>query len=399
MFTALIFITLLAGATPYHYHCSRGSTLKLLKRPIYEFSLNILDRISQETGGHFVFSPLSSWLQLVTLAEGATGSTSMEIWKVTRHHRIKCFQRQLQNILNSMSNELNAYSKRTNVIIIDNFYKVKNEFKNNVEKFNGVKVISLDFREPIIAAEEANTLIESYMGGTITDVVYPSDFNFTVLLLTDVTYFKNDWKYPFNRAYSTIQPFYSEQGKRIGEVKMMNQIAYFNLVKVPSINAMVLEIPCSADDRVVLLVLLPIRGTVSDIFFSLQSIRLMTIFNLYKRTGLQLVNVHLPRFKIISDVDSLPELMYDMGIKSVFYPNLANLTRISQYGVYASLMSQIADIEVVEEGITANFVAEYLVVNKKTTKFVVDRPFAFLVVDKVTEIILFAGSYNSPSVY
>ncbi|CAK1589861.1 unnamed protein product [Parnassius mnemosyne] len=381
------------------YYCSHESALKLLKRPTYEFSIRILDRVSHETGAHFVFSPLSTWLQLTILAEGARGNTLNEIWKVTRHHRMRCFRRKLRDILNSMDEELKLMSKRSSVIIVDKLLEVKDSFKKEVEKLHGVKILTLNFNDPEKAASEANAIMEADMGGVITEAVYPNDFNFTVLLMTDITYFRSDWKYPFNRAYTTIEPFYSEQGVKLGDVRMMNQVAYFHLVDVSLINAKILELPCSADDRVAMLVFLPTEGSISDIFFSLNALRLTTIFNLYKQRGMQLVKVKLPRFKIITDVDTIPELVYDMGVKRIFYPHLADLSGISDYRVHASLMSQIADIEVTEEGISAKSVAEFLLTDNKAVEFNANQPFAFLVVDKKTEMILFAGSYNAPSLY
>ncbi|XP_013163920.1 PREDICTED: ovalbumin-related protein X-like [Papilio xuthus] len=382
-----------------NYHCSHGTALMLMKRPAYEFSIKILDRVSHDTGGHFVFSPMSTWLQLMLLSDGARGTTFSEIWKVTRHHKMKCFRRKIRDILNITDKELKLINKRSSVIVVDKIMKVKKRFKMESEKHNGVRVLSVDFSDPEQAAAETNAVIESDMDGVITEGVYPTDFNYTVLLMMDTTYFRGDWIFPFNTVYTTLQPFYSQHDEYLGDVMMMNQISYYNLVDIPRIRARVLELPCSADNRVSMLVLLPIEGTVFDIFFSLKAIRLRTIFNLYKQNGKQLVNVKLPRFKIITEIDTLPELLYDMGVKRVFYPNLADLKGISNYGIYASLISQIADIEVIEKGITAKSVAEFLVTDKKTLTFNADRPFAFLIVDTKTEMILFAGSYSTPSLY
>lgn len=400
MIRIVLCLNLCAAVLGHGYFCSDQSSLNLMKRPIYEFSLKILDRVSHETGGHFVFSPSSSWMQLMTLAEGARGGTWHELWKVTGQHRERCFRRKMRSVLNVMSEELEPLIKRCSIVAVDKLFKVKRSFQHLAEELDGVRVLSLDFSEPASAAAETNAAIDAYMGGVITEGVYPSDFELTNLLMTDTTYFRADWKYPFNRAYTTRQPFYSEQGRKLGDVNMMNQIAYFNLVEVPLVNARVLELPCSADGRVSMLVFLPTVGTVSDIFFSLNAVRLATIYNLYKRNmGMRLVNVKLPRFRIISDMDTLPELIYDMGVKRIFYPSTANLTDISDYGVHVSSMSQIADIDVIEEGVTARFSAEFLVTDNKTIEFNANRPFTFMIVDRRTDMVLFAGSYNAPELY
>ncbi|CAH2058430.1 unnamed protein product, partial [Iphiclides podalirius] len=399
MIRSLLYFNLCFVVLGHSYPCSNESALNVHKRPIYEFSLRILDRVSQQTGGHFVFSPTSSWMQLTTLAEGARGGTWAEIWKVTGQQRKRCFRQKMRSIFNLMSDELKLLSRRCSVLAVDRLYNVKDPFRQEAERLDGVRVLSLDFGHPESAAAETNDVIDSYMDGAITEAVYPDDFKLAVMLLTDTTYFRSDWKYPFNRAYTTPQPFYSEQGIKVGEVNMMSQVAYFHLAEVPLLNAKVLEIPCSADERVSMLVFVPTYGLVSDIFYSLTAVRLATVFNMYKQLGLRLVNVKLPRFKIITEMDTLPELVYDMGAKGIFYPHLADLSGISDYGVHASLMSQIADIEVIEEGVTARSFAEFLVSDNETVDFTADRPFAFMIVDRKTELILFAGSYNAPALY
>ncbi|CAH2237971.1 serpin A3-8-like [Pararge aegeria] len=377
-------------------NCNHENALVSFKRPTYDFSVRLLDRVSRDTRFHFVFSPLSTWLQLMSLAEGARGPTQTEIWQVTRYHRMKCFRRKFREILNSMDEELKFMTKRTNFIVIDKLLSVKESFKTEVNKTNTTKIISLNFNNREEAVAKINEAIDmDDIGGQFDS----DDFNLTVLLMSDTASFKSDWWKPFNPVFTSTEKFYSEENVILGNVRMMNQEDYFNLTEVPFINARVLELPFNTNDRLCMLVFLPTGGTVVDLFYKLKNIRLSTIFNLFKVKGTKFVKVEMPRFKITSELQNIPELIYDMGVKRMFYPELADFGGISDYPVYASIMTQIADIEVTEQEARASVVPAPIIRRPKhSIPFTANRPFAFLIVDRFTESILFGGMYSHPSI-
>ncbi|KAJ8708249.1 hypothetical protein PYW07_010374 [Mythimna separata] len=178
------------GVLAYEYHCSKRSALLLLKRPAYEFSLRMLQKVSQETDSHFVYSPISTWLQLSALAEGADGRTFKEIWKVTKHHRNRCFKRQLGEILNKLSKDLKNECKRKSVIAMDKLMAVKKFYVRQIEKLYGIKALLLDFNEPEKSARKVNQVTKDGTDGLVDNIVYYDDFLSTVLLMSDANYFK-----------------------------------------------------------------------------------------------------------------------------------------------------------------------------------------------------------------
>ncbi|CAH0714802.1 unnamed protein product, partial [Brenthis ino] len=380
------------------FSCNYESAVNTFKKPTYDFSVRLLDRVAQETGYHFVFSPLSTWLQLMTLAEGARGLTENEIRKVTRYHRMKCFRRKYREVLNGIDEELAYMSKRTNVIVIDKLLDVKDSYKNEVKRINNTKILLLNFNDPENAAVKTNEIIEMDTDGVIKEGLHAEDFNLAVLLMTETAYFKSDWRTSFNPVYTSTETFYTEENVAVGKVRMMTQTGYFNITNVPLIDAKVLELPFNTDGRISMMVFLPTKGTVKNLLYHLKNIRLMTIFSLLEEKGEKLVNVKLPRFQIKTDVVNIPELVHDMGVKRIFSPELADFSGISDYKMFTSLMTQIADIEVTENGATARAMAESLIVGS-TDEFVVNKPFAYLIADRKTDVILFGGIYSNPSIY
>ncbi|CAF4770663.1 unnamed protein product [Pieris macdunnoughi] len=299
-----------------------------------------------------------------------------------------------------MDDKLMPMTKRSSTIVVNKLLDVKKTFINEVIKSRETKVLLLDFADPAGSAAKVNNIIKTNIDGVIEEGLYQDDFNLTVLLLADTAYFRSDWQAPFNPVYTSKETFYSEENVPIGDVKLMTQIGYFNVTDVPYVNARILELPFSSEGRVSMLILLPKVGLVKDLYYKLKDIRLMTIYSLFKQRGPTLVYVKLPRFKITTNLVNIPELIYDMGVKRVFYPNLADLSGISDYTMHASIMTQIADIEITEKGVNASSMPEFLISNPYTKEeFVANRPFAYLIVDKKTDIILFAGMYSNPSIY
>lgn len=391
VFTILVSLILSGTAE----RCSKENTLGVVSRSVYEFSVRLLDRIVFENKGHFVYSPLYTWLQLSALAEGARNYTLKEILtttRLTRHRRLPCYRKKFREIVNDLNDNLDVDSERSSVIIVDKFYKVKEGFKRTVEKLENTKVLSLDFDKIEESAAEANEVIKFNTNGVIDDVVYPNDFVNRVLIMSDAAYFKSAWKHPFNIAFTEVKPFYTENNVINGYVNMMHQYGVFNITKIPIINAKVLELPCKGD--VSLLVFLPLEGSILDLYYLLKHVSLKGIYNSFKSKP---ANISLPRFEINTEISNIRELLMDFGMERVFYPQKAQLKGISDFKIHVSLMSQLAKIELTEHYVQASIETEFLLDPADVEDFHVNQPFAYMLVDKKNYIILFAGMYTKPS--
>lgn len=389
-FTTFLSLLLIVTAE----RCSKENTLAVVNRPVYEFSVRLLEKVSFETEGHFVYSPLYTWLQLTALAEGARNATLKEILsttRLTRNRRIPCYRRLFREIVNDLNNNLDVDSERSTVIIVDKFYKVKEGFKRAVEKLENTKVLSLNFDKSEEAAAEANEVIKFNTNGVIDDVVYPNDFVYRVLIMSDAAYFKSAWKHPFNVAFTEVKPFYTENNVISGYVNMMHQYGAFNMTEIPVINAKILELPCKGE--ISLLILLPIKNSISDIYFLLKYVSLKGIYKSFK---FKPANISMPRFEIDTEVSNVRELLVDLGVERVFYPEKAQLNGISDYKIHASLLTQLAKIEVTEHYVQASIETEFLYDPAMVQEFHVNKPFAYMLVDREKFIILFAGMYSHP---
>lgn len=84
-----------------------------------------------------------------------------------------------------------------------------------------------------------------------------------------------------------------------------------------------------------------------------------------------------------------------MGINDLFDSSRANLDNIARDN-YVSSIFHATRIIVNEEGTEAGAVTTAVLVNKASpTRFYVDRPFSYLIVEKTANVLLFAGEVKS----
>lgn len=133
------------------------------------------------------------------------------------------------------------------------------------------------------------------------------------------------------------------------------------------------------------------------------------------------VEIYMPRIRISADF-TLNVVLEQMGLVDIFDANKANLSGIAKYSPYLSRVIHKAKIEVNEEGTVAAAVTGILrlrlilqkewkineiffarilggtFVNKNSpSRFYANRPFAFLIVEKKSKLLLFSGQVKNPT--
>lgn len=109
------------------------------------------------------------------------------------------------------------------------------------------------------------------------------------------------------------------------------------------------------------------------------------------------VIVNLPRFKITTELP-LNDLLSGMGIVDVFDSSKADLAAISHPNLFVSRVLHKTEIEVDEEGTTGSSATVVETTNKgQSVVFHANKPFAFFVVEKETQAVLFMGKVYNPS--
>lgn len=109
------------------------------------------------------------------------------------------------------------------------------------------------------------------------------------------------------------------------------------------------------------------------------------------------VMVHLPRFNISSRL-GLNAILRSMGVHDIFDVSHANLSAISAAPLFVSGVLHQTEIEVDEEGTTGSSATVVEISDRisDVEYFKADRPFAFIVYDKINKVIIFSGIFAKP---
>lgn len=187
---------------------------------------------------------------------------------------------------------------------------------------------------------------------------------------------------------------------------MMTQKNVFRYVTVSSLSATFIELPYGDQNRFAMLLIYP-NSTLTGIFQQL--CETTTVAKIHEELDrhnnnddddddMDIVELYLPKFKIDSDLE-LRTVFEHLGILDLFDPRKAKLSKISRESsnLHVSRVYHKAIIEVNEVGTIAAAISVAPISNRIIPKeFVFDRPFAFMITDRVTNTLLFTGQIRHP---
>lgn len=371
---------------------------------IGNFQLKILANTAAEIGPHLVIAPFSIWTLMALLAEGALGETNKQI----RMAIGKIVSRQFShsgfaNLTKFFDQEGSVKVERKSFLFHDLNIVIDSAYVRNVTAVYGTNVVPIDTSQPQVAATTVNEYLSKATYGRIEDVVDPQEFTNARVILTETVYFKGSWMKSFNVSATKKENFFDEAGHMIGKVNMMYQRMSLGFTNIEELGGHVIELPYGHTDQFAMLVMLPYQGVrVLDMYESLQNVTFIEIFNRLMQDQLKYstddVDVWLPRFKITTDVHLVKPLK-TIGIERIFMKN-ANFSRMTHDAMYVTDVIHKAEIEVTEEGTVAAAVGGALFSHRTTVpKFRADRPFIFIILEKLSNTILFSGIYSQPSLF
>ena len=227
--------------------------------------------------------------------------------------------------------------------------------------------------------------------GAITKAAPDLDYSAVVSVLVNTVYFKGAWTSPFDPKNTRDAPFTLLAGD-IKQVPTMSQELSFPYFKDAGVE--IARLPYG-DKRWEMVVALPAQGTSWNSF--LKSLTHAQIETWVSQTSAHQFILSLPKFKFASRVNLKPSLSA-LGLSLIFTPDAPDFSGISTTPTYISYLSQSGYIEVNEEGTTAAAVTTGGVgTTSAPPSFQVNRPFAFLIRDTKTGVILFAGTMLDPT--
>ena len=346
--------------------------------------------------GNMVYSPLSVSYALNMLKEGADGNTRVQI----------------ENVIGEVSpgkydNIEEVLSLANAVYIRDSFSEyVKDEYKDILSANYNAEVIYDAFAN----ANNINSWIENKTFDQIKDMLNDDVVSNpqNVMMLVNALAMNMEWKEKFDEAGTRQGTFYLEDGNEM-EAAVMHRLADGDDVSYyidEDVTALTMDLKEYGDEQMQFLAIMPNENlteyTQSFDNETLKSITEKLIPASDTNVG---VKISVPKFSIDYNIN-LKEQLKSLGITDAFDPNLADFKNITdQYSFFAGEVIHQAKIDFSEKGIKAAAATVIMIENsmeivtEQPVAINIDKPFMYLIRDKKTGEIWFAGTVYEPDLW
>ncbi|CAG7820064.1 unnamed protein product [Allacma fusca] len=349
--------------------------------------------------GNLIFSPFSLSAVVAMAHLGARGTTAAEIASAFNFPEDNdVLSKGYSQVLASLQETTEGYTlAAANRLYSQIGFDLRKEFSDSIQSAFGAEVQQLDFSNSAASAAEINNWVEKTTNNKIKDLISASALNsLTRVILVNGVYFKGQWKNKFDESNTSKQPFHLNEKESI-EVDMMYKQAKFPYAYFDELDAHAVALPYKGD-RLSMVIYAPLQinglSKIEDALKNLSPSKVLQKFGSHSD-----VEVSLPRFKVESTL-SLVEPLKNLGARSMFSGD-ADFSGIpvTNTGLQVSEVVQKAFIEVNEEGSEAAAATGMMIMlcsMPMVHEFRADRPFFFQIVDRKTNVVLFAGRVVKP---
>ena len=364
---------------------------------MYDFSINMFERLHNEAHGNMVCSPLGAATLMRMLQDGANGETAKELGLMlgTTTEEIGLIARDLQG--DATANGYSARAVMANLLAVNDNCKLRKDYQQHVNKVYGAEAWRLDFSDKD-SETRINKWVSEKTNGMIGGLATSLDSKET-MRACNTLYFKGYWTYPFKgisgKDLTTIKTFTQADGKRV-LVNMMQRQKYFRYTHNDTLQVVSLPYENRSRDTLhqrnfSMYLFLPRQGkTLDDVVKYLHS---HSLAELSKAMNRQDVEVSLPRFTSGVTLD-LKSVMRSLGVR-----HLNDFSGISSSYMELSGVIQQAKIIVNEQGTEAAALTEAISVGgwaqpHYVAIFNANHPFIYMIVCDDTNTIYFMGEYT-----
>lgn len=339
--------------------------------------------------GNVVVSPISVATALSMTANGANGLTQAEMldalgYAKTAPAQVNEAHRSIRALLGNIDPSIQL--RIANSIWARQGVAFKPEFMSVNEQSYGAKTTTLEFGDPE-AKNVINRWVKEATEGKIESMVEKLSRD-DVMVLLNAVYFKGSWKAPFNKDLTKTGTFKAAEGK-VYDVPMMNQRSRVGYTEGKDWKA--ISMPYG-NGKIEMVVVLP-RGDLDALVKGLAEGSHKALGDM-KETP---VVIALPKFQVNYE-ETLNDTLKKLGMKLAFGGG-ADFSNLSEEKLFISEVKHKTFLEVDEVGSEAAAATSVTITRTSAPidekSFVVDRPFAFMIREKQTGLVLFAGAIRS----
>jgi serine protease inhibitor len=360
-----------------------------------KFGLKLFREIVSQEGNKNVFiSPLSVAMALGMTYNGANGTTreamqnTLELQGMSLEDVNKSY-RSVIDLLRGLDSKV--VFQIANSIWYRQGFEVESTFVDLNRTYFDAVVQGLDFADPSAVAT-INDWVSENTNGKIDKIVERIP-DLTVMYLIDAIYFKGTWKYKFDPAKTSAQPFYLPDGST-KTCQMMN-VKSDQVATLSTDDFFAVDLKYGDGDFSMAVFLPSWNVTLDSVEAQFTNENWQAWLEEFQSQELTL---YLPKFEIEYD-KSLKDVLRAMGM-SIAFSDSADFTGINQRGnLLITEVEHKTYVKIDEEGTEAAAVTSVGVgYTSAPSAFVVDRPFLFVIHENHSGTILFMGKIVDPTV-
>ncbi|WP_169802726.1 serpin family protein [Neobacillus soli] len=362
-----------------------------------KLGLELLSGVEADRHGNIFISPMSLFMALSMLSNGADGVTKTEIAKVLQNEGMDVNELNKANV--SLMSILNRDSKEiqlnvANSIWLNKDYHFQTEFAQKNKDYFNAKIQEIEINDSQ-SPKMINNWVKQSTNDKIEKIVDTPLDSSLVAILINAVYFKGNWKYEFDKKLTEKRPFYLDNGttKEVPVMSLNEKLAYlenenFQAVSLPYGNG-----------EMSMNVFLPMVNS------SLVELKKMLTYDNWKTWNSEFHEekgtIMLPKFQLEYEV-LLNDTLKRIGMKTAFSEGAEFTKMIKETDpIWISKVKQKSFIDVNEEGTEAAAATSIEMVKESAPldgpfHMEVNRPFFISITDNKTDMILFMGSISNP---
>lgn len=394
--TLLTIVSLLFLLSGCHADKQSNYPPETITKSNQEFTFNLYKKVVQSETGNICLSPFSVSFCLGMIMNGTEGDTYDEIRQLMGFQDFtrEDINRYMQTIRKELSTaDTSVTIINANSIWINNRFNVRKAFTRLNKKYYQAETYNEPFDSNTIS--KINQWSADHTNGKITKPVQQIDNKFLSILINSI-YFKGRWSDEFRKSATIDEPFLTADSCLINTPTMIKK-HYINSYRDEKVT--VAELPYG-NETFSMVLFLPTQkdGDINEIIAHLDKEQWEGWLN---NLSLHKFELHLPRFKMEQKIN-LEKQLKALGIKKAFIASLDFAQMCQTEKFYIHSLSQNSFIEVNEEGTeavattVASIIAEEEIASNFPAIIRFDRPFGYMIKEKNSGVILFAGKVDNP---
>lgn len=365
-----------------------------------KFGLDIFkEEIKNAKNSNLTISPISLFTCFSVVANGANGTTKKQIKEVMNlsNYSDDSLNAGMNNFINYINqkktNNIKSATRIYNSLWIDKYYDVKDSFIKSAKIYydsDSFKKVLTDKS----TVRDMNQWIADKSNGLIKNPIAVINKD-TVLSIFNVLYFKDKWLTPFDKSNTKKEKFVLASGSSI-ITNIMNDERKMKYYEDKETKVGILDYLNGK-----MMVLLP-KGNINE-FASKLTNTLIDKYN--KEAETFTTKIKMPILNI-SNKNNLNNSLKKMGMLLPFDENNANFDNIktNKMPLWISEVMHDCVVKVDEEGTKAAALTSVTIDTKCAVssptiikEFYVNKPFIFIIQDNTSNLVLFVGKVENPS--